>query len=340
MKKILYYISDHGYGHATRSIALINELKRRKNEIVIRNTNSVNFLKKSIPDLKIIEGTTDVGPTVKNDGLSIDLVESKKRIGEWVESFEETVKGEEIKVKQENPDLIISDISAMPFVLASKLKIPSIAISNFSWYDTYDFLTNYQSKILFEAYGKADLAIQLPFGTSMEHFKKKIKVGVICRKVEKNPHEILKKLGIEKKSVILLGMGKTNNELTFSSSSEIKIISIGGKINDKNILDYNDYINGHELVSISDLVICKIGYGIISECVTNGIPFIYTTDENRTELKHIGEELKTRGLGIKMTEEEINKLIIDSKFINSLVKPRKIPIQNTKVAEIIVDFLK
>ena len=41
MKKILYYISDHGHGHATRAIALIEELQKKGIEIIIRNSKSM-----------------------------------------------------------------------------------------------------------------------------------------------------------------------------------------------------------------------------------------------------------------------------------------------------------
>ena len=38
MKKILYYVSEHGLGHLTRSIGLIRELEN-ESQIMIRNSN-------------------------------------------------------------------------------------------------------------------------------------------------------------------------------------------------------------------------------------------------------------------------------------------------------------
>ena len=38
MKKILYYVSDHGKGHATRSIAIIQEMLKHNIEVNVRNT--------------------------------------------------------------------------------------------------------------------------------------------------------------------------------------------------------------------------------------------------------------------------------------------------------------
>ena len=72
MKKILYYVSDHGKGHATRSIAIIQEMLKHNIEVNVRNTNALEFFKQSLPNVKIIPGKTDVGSTIKKDGFSID----------------------------------------------------------------------------------------------------------------------------------------------------------------------------------------------------------------------------------------------------------------------------
>ena len=51
LKKILYYISDHGKGHATRSIAIIRELQKRGMNITVRNSNCERFIKKALPNV-------------------------------------------------------------------------------------------------------------------------------------------------------------------------------------------------------------------------------------------------------------------------------------------------
>ena len=48
MKKILYYVTDHGKGHATRSIAIIQEILKRNIEVTVRNTNAIEFFKQTL----------------------------------------------------------------------------------------------------------------------------------------------------------------------------------------------------------------------------------------------------------------------------------------------------
>ena len=70
MKTILYYISEHGLGHLTRSIAIIREIDNETN-IFIRNSNTA-FLKQSLPKIPILDGKTDQGTVIAENSISID----------------------------------------------------------------------------------------------------------------------------------------------------------------------------------------------------------------------------------------------------------------------------
>ena len=85
MKKIIYYITDHGLGHATRAVALIRELQSLNYEIIVRTSINENFIQKSLSRIKIQSGITDVGPTIRDDGMSIDVTKSKLNIEKWIE---------------------------------------------------------------------------------------------------------------------------------------------------------------------------------------------------------------------------------------------------------------
>ena len=92
MKKIIYYVTDHGLGHATRSVALIRELQKYNLEIIVRNSNAKHFLKNSLEHTRIVSDKTDVGPLIKNDGISINETKSKPIIKEWIDSNNTNVK--------------------------------------------------------------------------------------------------------------------------------------------------------------------------------------------------------------------------------------------------------
>ena len=342
MKKIVYYITDHGLGHATRSVALIRELQKNNLEIIIRNSNARTFLKQSLPGTKIISAITDVGPIIKNDGISIDVKKSKPILKKWIDKIEKNAELEFIYVQKINPNLIISDISSMPLLAANKLGISSIAISNFSWFDVLKFIPNNQLNKLLEIYNLANYAIQLSYGTKMNNFKKKKKVGLISRTLTKSKQQIKKDLGINQSDrVVLMALGGTKQKIKCKIDKSTKILSMNSIVQDgDNVKDVSNWIEGQNLVAISDLVICKCGYGLISECLSNGIPFFYLSDIKHIEQKAISNELNKQKLGKKMSFKEINNLNINNKLFSKLSKVQKKPIENKKVTRLILEFIK
>lgn len=341
LKKVIYYITDHGRGHATRSVAIIRELLKMKIDVIVRNSNVVNFLEKSIPDVKILSGITDVGPVIKKDGISIDKAKTESVVGKWLDNIKNFAEEEYQKIIKYSPDLIISDISAMPFLVSKKMNKKSIGISNFSWYDVLDCISHTQHEILKESYDNADLVIQLPLGTSMDHFKRKTKVGYVCRYPTMTKEEARKKIGLKPQEFgIFVALGNSEDEISSNVTGNIKLISTGTRIRNKaNLISMDDWIEGQDLVSASDFVICKCGYGIVSECITNGIPFMYISDDEHKEQKAMSDALRQMGLNNRITMNDLNNMKLDQDTLQNKVKFEKQNIDTISVVNQIKEML-
>jgi uncharacterized protein (TIGR00661 family) len=339
LKKIIFYISDHGKGHATRSIAIIRQLQKLDLEIIVRNSNSINLIKKSLPKIKIISGITDVGSTIRKDGVSIDSELTTKNITKWIKEIPKLVKKESNMFQQLNPDLIISDISIMPFHVAKKFQIQSIAISNFTWSDVIK-TTPENIKFLDNSYEMADLAIQLPFCTQMKQFANKKSVGIVARESTLKKYEFRKIFNINnKEKCIFFSLGNSEENLQCNIGSNVKVLTNGVKIRNNYSINVSKYTEQQNLVSCADLVICKCGYGLISECVVSGTPFLYVYDPNHLEQMAIVNTLRRQGFGKGISLIELNRLCIDDKFIASIKKFSKQPIKTKQATKYIQEFL-
>lgn len=341
MKKILYYITDHGFGHSTRSIAIIRELNKTKIETIIRNTTAQNLLRSSLPNNKIITGLTDVGPTINSDGLGINLKKSKKNLKNWIEKISFFAKKESQLISKIKPNLVISDISPMPLVASKKMNVTSLAISNFSWYDVLKFIPSDELSKLLLAYDMADYAIQLPLGTKMDHFKNKVRMGLVSRKVITKRNIIRKKLGLKRSQyLVLVTIGKSNKKLNFKISDNVKILSINTRMaKSLPAIKIPNYIEGQDLVSAADSVICKCGYGIISECLTIGRPFYYVSADNHLEQKAMVYELVKKGIKNNISFDEINALNLTPSLMRTLPKISKVPLDNSRISKFIREIL-
>ncbi|MHA1300872.1 MAG: glycosyltransferase family protein, partial [Candidatus Helarchaeota archaeon] len=322
MKNIAYYITTHGYGHATRSVAIIRALQKIpnlnitvcsafQNEIVGKwfQSKNINFHK--------VE--TLFGVRYK-DFIQVDLDLSVNIFKKALQKRKKFIDNELDFCKKNKIDLIISDISPFQFDIAYKLKIPSIAISNFDWYSIFEFifkkydLNNFREslELVKASYEKADVLLRLPFSIDMKYFKKTIDVSLVVRKLTRSREEIRKLLKIRENDFLIF-FGIT--DFNFSAKELIdKFNKLKSKENSLYILfssflrpsisneEYFRFISDSEqesqdyLVS-SDIVIGKLGYGTVSECVAYKKPLIYTMRQDFIEDKALYKGIELFGRG-------------------------------------------
>ena len=72
---------------------------------------------------------------------------------------------------------------------------------------------------------------------------------------------------------------------------------------------------GRFIKSKKKFLVC---YGIISECLTNGIPFYYVMDNEHLEQKSISKELENMGLSNKIMLNDINNITLSPEKLESL----------------------
>jgi predicted glycosyltransferase len=325
-------------GHITRSVAVIRELQKFGVDVIIRNSN-VDYLNSSLPATKIIPGITDVGPIIKDNGISIDEDKTVERLGTWIESLHLISSNESELISKIKPDLIVSDISPMPFLAAHNAGVNSIAISNFSWVDVLDMLPKKQIATLKDAYVYANAAIQLPLGTEMETFRNKKQVGLVCKSPTQQRELTRKKLGLQESEIcVFINLGDYFRIKPIVNGN-IKIFSTGAQVNSDNIEYVKPWIEGQNIIAASDLVICKCGYGMVSECLTNGIPFLYISDDTHKEQKTISDGLINMGMKNRITQNFLTEITLDAEHISAM-KTRKEKNDTKSAAQIMTEFMK
>lgn len=95
MKSIVFYISDHGFGHASRNIPIIRYILEAFNDTkVIVKTGKVqgefirSLLKWNDSRLETYCEPMDVGLVLKENSLEIDKCKLQEKVEEYVNSFE------------------------------------------------------------------------------------------------------------------------------------------------------------------------------------------------------------------------------------------------------------
>src|SRR4030095_10839082 len=128
----------------------------------------------------------DVG-IIQPNSLELDLEQTLRACRELHLGMEELVGEEIVFVDHNQIDLIVGDIPPVCFEIAARAKLPSVAISNFTWDFIYAAYANAHRGFLpliaemKGFYQKASLALTLPYPCGMSVFPNRRSIPWITR---------------------------------------------------------------------------------------------------------------------------------------------------------------
>ncbi len=146
MKLVIFYLSDHGFGHAARNIPIIRQLlavDQAINIIVKTGLAQGEFVESNFSGelrLSVIKEAMDVGLVLKPMSFELDVPVLEERVKQYIESWDQQIEREVRFLTHKKPDLIVSDIVPWVFHAAKQVNITSILISNFTWVEILLFL--------------------------------------------------------------------------------------------------------------------------------------------------------------------------------------------------------
>ena len=296
---LLFYISGHGFGHASRDIQVINALARRVPglRVVLRTMVPEWFLRASLEArVEIIPGDTDAG-VVQPDSLSIDEVGTARRAAAFYARFDEHVAREAELIRSLEPALVAGDIPPLAFAAAAAAGVPSVAISNFTWdwiyggFPGFDTLAPGVRAVIARANAQATHTLRLPFAGGFAAMRQIEDVPLVTRRPTLAKGDTRGRLGLgHERPIVLATFGGHGGNIPLERAAEsarftvmatdyevgshltphpnLRVVS--GEAMRRLGLTYTD------LLAASDVVATKLGYGIVSECLANGVALLYT----------------------------------------------------------------
>ena len=319
MAKIWYSVFGEGYGHATRSAPIIEELQKKHTLLITGFNKSYSYLKERFPKLTHkIEGPGFVYESneVKIPATVIEFIKSlpKKSGKNIVHSFN--------LIKKFKPDLIISDFEPTSHYFAYFLGIPIVSIDNMNVLarcevdvkkeDFLDYLSALSVINLFSP--KSDYRLIL----TLKDFKIKEKNVLLFPPILRK--EVLETKPHKKNFILVYQTSKTNFTNLIDGLKKIKenfiIYGLNKSEKNKNIL----FKKFSKKEFIEDLSSCKAvimtgGFTTISEAIYFKKPMLIIPAKNQFEQKFNGEIIKKMKIG--ECAESINNKKIKS-FVSKI----------------------
>jgi hypothetical protein len=277
---IAFYISGHGFGHASRSIEVINALVDRQPDlrVIVRSqVASWLFERTAPPAVELMPVETDTG-VVQIDSLRPDVRATIERARDFMAGFDARAGAEADFLRGQGVTMVIADLPPLGIAAARAAGLPAIAYGNFTWdwiYANYDGGADLARRIG-EIYSHTTLALRLPMWGGFETMPHVRDLPFVARRSYRDPEDTRRALGIplhDRVALVSFG-GYGLHGATRPAASAYRMLWPGDV--DETAM-YDAGYRYEDLVRAVDVVVTKPGYGIISECIANDTALLYTS---------------------------------------------------------------
>ena len=297
MTEILFFCSPIGLGHATRDLAIINQLDVKSCEIY-SGSSAIEFFQMN--DIQ----ANDVYSPPKFEVENGKLEKSLKWLWSYYKYYKKCKEVACRIIEEKQPKLIISDEDFASIAVAQEKKIQNIVITDIlETKFTSGFggmIEKKMNKTMQEMLYKSDRVIIPELGTNEGNI---VRTGPIVRKTKKTRDEIRKDLDFKKKTIVV-SVGGTDAGLflikqTIDAVKKIDenldlILVAGPKIKDEfdnEIRNLGFVQNLHEVIFAADLVISLAGKSTIDESIIYGTPGIFIPIKDHFEQEDNAREM-------------------------------------------------
>ena len=280
---VVFYISGHGFGHASRSIEIINALIDRRPglRVIIRSSVAPWLVQRTArPGVTLSPAEVDTG-VVQLDSLNLDAGASIARAEAFMATLPQRVETEVQFLRDHDAVLTISDLPALGIAAATATGLPAMASGNFTWdwiYAHYQGGENVAAQIG-AIYRDTTVALRMPMWGGFETMPEVRDIPLVARRSRREPAEVRAALGLPIDQPVVLtsfggyGLDRLNEDALRSMGAYHVLIP--GTLDENTMYDRG--VRYEDLVRAVDVVVTKPGYGIISECIANDTALLYTS---------------------------------------------------------------
>ncbi|MDQ6983015.1 MAG: hypothetical protein Q9M08_08460 [Mariprofundus sp.] len=331
---IAVYISGHGFGHLAQMAPVLNRMHQIE-------PNCRFLIRCSLPPAEIaarldfefeIERTAvDVG-VIQKSAIEEEREASITRMQDWVRQMDKQIDQEIELLRQFDAALVLSDISPLAFPAARGLGVPGIGLATLDWHSIYAHWLNSDDLIiqqLAEAYGACDLLLTPPMSMNMPVFSVQRKISLIAAHPVDMPNPVA---GDQRKKVLVLFGGCGNppydREALEDMDDWLFLIPNAGKNVPENVMSisFGADMRPVDMMPFVDVVVCKPGYGVLSECWNTSTPIAWVERPDFPEFPMLKTWLETSMPAAGMSRSDFRQGRWQQVLEKAMNNPRCFPV--------------
>jgi UDP:flavonoid glycosyltransferase YjiC (YdhE family) len=295
---IVWYVSSHGFGHASRDVQVINAISGRRPDVrmVVRTLVPASFVEQSVTaPVQLQQAETDTG-VAQIDSLHIDESATARRAALFHQDFNARVEAEAEVLRQMQATAVVADVPPLACAAADRAGVPSVVLGNFTWdwiyaaYPQFETIAPGVVETIGASYARAAQALRLPLHGGFETMRTVVRdIPFIARRSRRGRDEARRALGLGATETVVLvsfgGYGLRLDHHAIVRGNPIRLVVTDGnslparttnplRLTPRMLAEQD--LRYEDLVAASDVVVSKPGYGIVSECLANGTALLYT----------------------------------------------------------------
>ncbi|MFQ5449983.1 MAG: hypothetical protein ACE5E9_05105 [Nitrospinaceae bacterium] len=308
IKRVAYYISSHGYGHAVRSTVIIAKILETA-QVFIKSAIPADFFHLYLKGNFILEGEEVDAGCIQKDFIHIDADKTFQKLETFLRRSEERLQSEIRWLKEKKIDLILSDAASAPLAAGHALDIPTFLVANFTWHDIYSHLPGVEHRMelldaLRNEYSRASLQLLPQCHIENDLVRKKREVGFIARKGRNLRDELEHALNtsFRNKTLIFIYLGEAGaDSLKWQHLKKLEhcVFLTRDPLprNVPNLYVLDERFRYPDLIASSDIVCTKAGYSTLATAFAHDKPVISCARKNFREFEVMKDYLNRRGVG-------------------------------------------
>ena len=326
MRRICFFLSDHGFGHIARNIPIMVSVVKNYDTFVyvVCGERHIEFAKQNLEliltaeQYKRIEfraDHTDIGLVCKDGSLDVDTGALTKATTEFLSELTQKAEHYFHWLRENKIDAALCDMPIWSIKACELAGIPLLYVGNFTWTELYrEFLPDSIWQTYAKYYGKIKhTMLYAQHNNEMLEFlrgSEKTKTSVTARSFyEKAVAEIRSK---HNRPIVFVALGMSaqfKEPVDVSSVPYDFYTTEGVPLVGENveIVPYTT-INTQDYVAAADYVITKAGWGTVSECLLAKKPMaLFARDsvlEDRTTIKILEE----KHLAVSVTQDDLHDI--------------------------------
>ncbi|GMH12368.1 hypothetical protein Nepgr_014209 [Nepenthes gracilis] len=316
-----YYVTGHGFGHATRVVEVTRHLILAGHDVhvVTAAPDFVYTTEIQSSQLQIRKVLLDCG-AVQTDALTVDRLASLEKYHETAVVPRDTILKTEVEwLNSIKVDLVVSDVVPVACRAAADAGIRCVCVTNFSWdfiYAEYVMAAGHHHRSIVwqiaEDYSHCEFLIRLPGYCPMPAFRDVIDAPLVVRRLHKSRKEVRRELGIgEDVKLLILNFGGQPGGWKFKEvffPAGWKCLVCGASDKDEfppNFIKLAKDVYTPDIIAASDCMLGKIGYGTASEALAYKVPFVFVRRDYFNEEPFLRNLLEHYQCGVEMIRRDL-----------------------------------